>query len=90
MFLITGITVSEHGMFALGEGVSITCSSDFGVSSIDWRLGNQLVSTTPGSDGVLTIDAVDENDHGRQYTCRANAAFGIQERTVVINVEGIH
>ena len=69
--------------------MSITCSSDFGVSSIDWWRGNQLVSSSPGSEGVLSIDTVSENDHGSQYSCRANAPFGVQQHAIVINVEGI-
>ena len=86
--IIIGITISEHGEFALGEEVSITCSSDFGVSSIDWWRGNQLLSSSPGSEGVLNIQAVGENDHGSQYNCRANAPFGVQQHAIVINVEG--
>ena len=68
--------------------MSITCSSDFGVRSIDWLHSGQVVSSTEGSLGELSIETVTENDHGSQYTCRTNAPFGVQERTINIQVEG--
>ena len=76
-------------MYLLGSEVSITCSSDFGVSSIDWLRGSQVVSTSDGSEGELRIGMVTENDHGSQYTCRATAPFGVQEHSITIQVEGI-
>ena len=84
----TGIGVSEHGIFALDSEVSITCSSDFGVRSIDWLQNGQVISITEGSEGELSIEAVTENDHGSQYTCRATAPFGAQEHNITIQVEG--
>ena len=80
--------MSEHGTFSLGSEVSITCSSDFGVQSIDWLHNGQVVSSTEGSEGELSIQSVTENDHGSQYTCRSNAPFGAQEHSVSIHIEG--
>ena len=68
--------------------MSITCSSDFGVRSIDWLRSGQVVSSTEGSLGELNIETVTENDHGSQYTCRTNAPFGVQEHNITIQVEG--
>ncbi len=83
----TGIGVSEHGAFTLGSEVSIICSSDFGVQSIDWLCNRQVVSSTEGSEGELSIQPVTESDHGSQYTCRSNAPFGAQEHNISIRVE---
>ena len=80
--------MSEHGAFALGSEVSITCSSDFGVQSIDWLHNGQILSSTEGSEGELSIQSVTENDHSDQYTCRSNALFGAQEHNITIQVEG--
>ena len=82
------IEVSEHGAFALGSRASITCSSDFGVQSVNWLRNGQVVSSAEGSMGELTIQTVTESDHGSQYTCRTNALFGTQERNISIQVEG--
>ena len=68
--------------------MSITCSSDFGVRSIDWLHNGQVVSSTEGSEGELSIQTVTENDHGNQYTCRTNALFGAQQRNISIQIEG--
>ena len=80
--------MSEHGAFALGSGVSITCSSDFGIQSVHWLHNGQVVSSTEGSEGELSIQTVTENNHGSQYTCRTNAPFGAQEHSITIQVEG--
>ena len=80
--------MSEHGAFALGSDVSITCSSDFGVQSIDWLHNGQVLSSTEGFEGELSIQSVTENDHSDQYTCRSNALFGAQEHNITIQVEG--
>ena len=85
-----GIAVSEHGAFPLGSKVSITCSSDFGVSTINWLLDGQVVSTAVGSEGELSISEVSENDHDRMYTCRSTAPFGVQEHNITLQVEGMH
>ena len=84
-----GIGVSKNASYILGSEVSITCTSDFGVSSIDWLRDGRVVSTSAGSEGVLRIEMVTESDHGNQYTCRATAPFGVQEHNITIQVEGI-
>ena len=88
MFCI-GIRVSEHGIFSLGSEVSVTCSSDFGVTSIDWLQGGQVISTNRSSEGRLQIQSVMESDHGSQYICVATAPFGVQEHSITVQVEGI-
>ena len=70
--------------------MSITCTSDFGVSSVEWLRDRQVVSSAAGSEGVLSIAAVNENYHGSQYTCRTTASFGSQERIITIQVEGMY
>ena len=84
----TGISVSEHRVLALGSTATITCSSDFGVNAIEWRHGGQVVSRNESSEGVLNIERVSETDHGRRYTCRAVAPFGVQEHNVILQLEG--
>lgn len=86
--MFTGIGVSEHGIFGLGSTVTITCTSDFGVNSIEWLRNNQVISTSEGSQGNLSIASVQEIHHGRQYTCRAIASFGVQQRNITVQVEG--
>ena len=73
---------------ALGSDLTVTCSSDFGVNSIDWLRDGQVVSTAVGSSGELTVTSVNENDHDSRYTCRATAPFGVQEHSISIRVEG--
>ena len=85
-----GIAVSEHGTFPLGSVVSITCSSDFGVTATNWLLDGRVVSTAVGSEGELSISVVSENHHDRMYTCRATAPFGVQEHSIFLQVEGIY
>ena len=85
-----GIAVSQHGAFPLGSEVSITCSSDFGVTAINWLLDGQVVSTAAGSEGELSISEVSENHYDRMYTCRATGPFGVQEHAITLQVEGIH
>ena len=68
--------------------MSITCSSDFGVSAISWLLDGQVVSTV--IEGELSISKVNESHHDRIYTCRATAPFGVQEHTITLQVEGMH
>ena len=85
-----GITVSEHGAFPLGSEVSISCFSDFGVTTIDWLLDGRVIHTAVASEGELSISEVTENHHDRMYTCRATAPFGVQEHTISLQVEGMH
>ena len=70
--------------------MSITCSSDFGVTAINWLLGGQVVSTAVGSEGELSISEVSENHHDRMYTCRTTAPFGVQEHSISLQVEGMY
>ena len=70
--------------------MSITCSSDFGVTTIDWLLDGRVVPIAVGSEGELSISEVHEDDHDRMYTCRATAPFGVQEHNITLQVEGMH
>lgn len=81
--------MSEHGVIALGSTVTVNCSSDFGVTAIEWRYAGQVVSRNESSVGVLNIERVSETNHGRQYTCRAIALFGVQEHSVTLQLEGM-
>ena len=70
--------------------MTIVCTSDFGVNSVEWLRDRQVVSSSTGSEGVLSIAAVNENYYGSQYTCRTTASFGTQERTITLQVEGMY
>ena len=70
--------------------MSITCTSDFGVSAVEWLRDRQVVSSADGNEGVLSTTTLNENDYGSQYTCRTTASFGTQERTITIQMEGMY
>ena len=84
-----GIRVSEFGTYSLSDRVSITCSSDLGVNSVQWLYNNEVIATSGNSESQveLRIDQVSDSIHNRQYTCQTLSPFGIQEHTVNILVE---
>ena len=79
---------SNHGIIELGSTASITCSSDLGVSSIEWLYNGQVIESAEGAEAFLVIELVSDTLHDREYTCRARARFGNEERTFRIQVEG--
>ena len=89
MIAHAGIRVSQHSVLILGSAVNITCSSDLGVSSIEWVKDGQVQTFSQGSNAVLTISSVRDSDYQSEYTCRSRASFGIQEHTIVLQTEGI-
>ena len=74
--------------FELGSTSSITCSSDLGVNSIEWLDDNKVVQRTEGNHAELMVHNVSENDHSKEFICRSMARFGVQEKTVTMQVEG--
>ena len=45
---ILGIVVSEPVIFFLGDEVAISCSSDLGISSVEWIKDGQVQLSTLG------------------------------------------
>ena len=88
-FTSIGISiVASIEVFYLDTMASFTCTSDLGVESISWFFDGQLLTSSSGSEGVLTLRSVTDSMHNSQYTCRAVATFGTQEHTVNVLVEG--
>ena len=79
---------SNHGIIELGSTASISCSSDLGVTSTEWLYNGQVIESAEGAEAVLVIESVSDMLHDREYTCRARARFGNEERTFRILLEG--
>ena len=75
-------------MFELGSTSSITCLSDLGVNLIEWLHDNSVVQRTEGNQAELMVYNVSDSDHSKEFVCRSTARFGVQEKTVTIQVEG--
>ena len=87
----TGITISGGDNLTVGQEGSITCRTNVGVSSIEWR--NQLnVVVDTGSGTNLTVleyefPLVSDNLLGQEYTCIAIAGNDTYTENVTLKVE---
>ena len=83
--------------------MSIVCSTDLDVETIEWiRDGVSVDNVTTNNDTVATNNATVDNsssqsltlvldpvsvDHHNMYTCRVTSPYGVQEETVDITVQ---
>jgi len=72
----------------LGDEVTITCSYDLSLTSIEWLYNGITVMSTTDSQLNLTFSPVNETVNNRQYTCRVYSASGFQDDSIAINVQG--
>ena len=71
-------------MFFVGTFSYLSCTTDLHVTSIEWWLNNELVSSTTSSTDdelVLTFDPVPDSIHGNIYLCRVTSPYGVQEQS---------
>ena len=87
----TGLETSRsQDVFVVGQSASVSCTSDLGVSTVEWVDNNGVVVvSSSGSSAVLEFDLVEDRLHDNRYICRAMAIFGSQERDINIITEGI-
>ncbi len=85
---IIGLQIIGDTTLMVGQPANISCSTDFKVSSIQWVFTDDVVSTSTTQQVELVFQPVYDYLHSRVYTCRANSAYGVQEKTVVLTVIG--
>ena len=96
--LHSGIQVSSINMpLPYGSTVSIVCSTDLDVTTIEWirdgvtvdtlATSNVTVDNSSNQSLTLVLDPVSADYHNTQYTCRVTSPHGVQEKTVDITVQ---
>ena len=70
----------------IGDTVSIVCSTDLYVTTIEWIRDGITVVNSSSQPLTLLLDPVSADHHNTQYTCRVTSLFGIQEETIDITV----
>ena len=84
----SGIQVSSINMpLSYGSTVSIVCSTDLDVTTIEWIRDGVTVDTSSSQSLTLVLDPVSADYHNTQYTCRVTSPHGVQEKTVDITVQ---
>ena len=73
----------------VGDTVSIVCSTDLDVTTIEWITDGITMSNSSNQSLTLVLDPV-SNDHHNMYTCRVTSPYGVQEKTVDITVQRKH
>ena len=81
----------------VGDTVSIVCSTDLDVTTIEWirdgitvdtlAMNNATVDNTSSQSMTLVLDPVSADHHNSRYTCRVTSPYGVQEETVNITVQ---
>ena len=85
-----GLRISGHNQqINVGDSVTITCSFDLNLTSIEWLYNNTVIMSTLTPQLNLTFNPVNESINNRQYTCRAVTLYGTQDKTITIQVQGI-
>lgn len=67
--------------------MTITCSFDMGLTTIEWLYNGDVIEMTTGSQVNLTFSPVNDIIHKREYTCLVNTSHGIQEESITIQVQ---
>ncbi len=91
MYLLNaGLQISGHtNQINVGDSVTITCSFDLKLTSIEWHYNNEIIMRTSASQLNLTFSPVNDTINNRQYTCRVVTSYGVQEENITIQVQGI-
>ena len=79
----------------VGDTVSIVCSTDLDVTTIEWirdgvsdiATNNATVDNSSSQSLTLVLDPVSNDHHNIQYTCRVTTPYGVQEETQNITVQ---
>ena len=79
----------------VGDTVSIVCSTDLDVTTIEWIIdgvsdiatNNATVDNSSSQSLTLVLDPVSNDHHNIQYTCRVTTPYGVQEETQNITVQ---
>ena len=82
--------------FSVGERASVICYTDLAVKSMQWLdgSGNTIISSSypemalTFSQLALTFNPVNESIRNERYTCRVTSPYGVQEKTITVNVTG--
>ena len=88
--LCAGLQVSPIQMpLIVGDIVSINCSTDLDVTTIEWIKGSTTVTSCSSQSLTLLLDPVSADHHNTRYTCRANNSYGncIQEKIIDVTVQ---
>ena len=72
----------------IGDTVSIVCSTDLDVETIEWIRDGVSVDNSSSWSLTLLLDPVSSDHHNTQYTCRVTSPYGVEEKTVNITVQG--
>jgi len=71
----------------VGDTVSIVCSTDLDVTTIEWIRDGATVDNSSNQSLTLVLDPVSADHHNTQYTCRVTSPYSVQEETVNITVQ---
>ena len=71
----------------VGDTVSIVCSTDLDVTTIEWIRDGVSVDNSSSQSLTLVLDPVSADYHNTQFTCRVTSPYGVQEETVNITVQ---
>ena len=75
--------------FTVGAFANISCSFDMDLTTVQWLYNGNVVATSTSHHVQLLFNPVNDTIHGREYRCRAMTPFGVQERSILIRVQGI-
>jgi len=88
---LPGLQISSvQTPLTIGNTVSIMCSTDFDVTTIEWIREGITVANSTSQSLTLLMDPVSADHHNTQYTCRVTTPYGIQEKRVNITVQSNH
>ena len=81
----------------VSDTVSIVCSTDLDVTTIEWirdgvtvdtlATSNVTVENSSSQSLTLVLDPVSADHHNTQYTCRVTTPYGVLEETVNLTVQ---
>ena len=73
----------------VSDTVSIMCSTDLEVTTIEWIRDGRTVVNSSSQSLTLPLNLVSVDHHNTQYTCRVSNLYGYgkQEKTVDITVQ---
>ena len=73
----------------VGDTVSIVCSTDLDVTTIEWIRDEITVASSTSQSVTLLLDPVSADHHNTQYTCTVSTSSedGMQEDTVDVTVQ---
>ena len=70
----------------VNQGTIISCSSDLNVMLMEWTYAGSVITNSTSSQVDLILNSVPDYFHNRRYTCRGTTLYGVQERSVNIEI----